>query len=236
MATPLPPFSARLHRLRSDVVEQGRRVQAMLESAFDALFGRDMEKASLVAAQDDVIDRVDVEIERATVALLTDATRQGAQLDPGELRLALTIAKVNNELERAADLAVDLAELTASAAKSPSPFPDTFRVMANSIIGILRDTNTSMLHGDASLAKVVLQSQHTVTAFKKAIIRDAEEKIAAGKMTVDFAFLLHEVANLSEVLADHCTNIAEQVIYLTTGATVRHMATSWVELPRPAAG
>ena len=54
-------------------------------------------------------------------------------------------------------------------------------------------------------------------------------------MNVDFAFRLHEVATQCELIADHCTNIAEQVIYLTTGAIVRHMTNSWVELPRPKA-
>lgn len=108
--------------------------------------------------------------------------------------------------------------------------------MANSVIGILRDAVGSLMTNDPQLAKVVLQSQHTVTAFKAAIVRDAEEKIAKGKMQVDAAFVLHEVANLCELLADHCTNIAEQVIYLTTGSIVRHTTTSWVEVPKPAAG
>jgi phosphate uptake regulator len=68
----------------------------------------------------------------------------------------------------------------------------------------------------------VLQSQHAVTAFKAAILRDAEEKIAKGAMGVDFAFRLHELASQCELMADHCTNMAEQVIYVTTGAIVRH--------------
>src|SRR5205814_10534781 len=114
--------------------------------------------------------------------------------------------------------------------------PDTFRVMANSVIGILRDVNTAVMRNDAPLANIVLQSQHAVTAFKSAILRDAEEKIAKGQMTVDLAFRLHEIASQCEVIADHCTNVAEQVIYLTTGAIVRHMQSSWVEVSRPKAG
>ena len=73
-----------------------------------------------------------------------------------------------------------------------------------------------------------------MTAFKGALLRDAEEKIAAKTMTVDFAFLLHEVATNCEIVADHCTNIAEQVLYSATGTIVRHTPAEWVEVPTAA--
>ncbi len=236
MPTSPEGFVKRTMHLQADLVEQGRRVQGMLETAFDAIFECNAERAGLVITQDDVIDAADVQIERACVEMLTDATRQGAELAPNQLRAVLTIAKVNNELERVADACVDLAEMARQIALSPVrlPIPDTFRVMANSVIGILRDVNTAVMRNDPHLANIVLQSQHAVTAFKDAILRDAEERIARGQMPVDHAFRLHEVATQCELIADHCTNVAEQVIYLTTGAIVRHTQTSWVQLPRPA--
>lgn len=225
-------FQHRTERLMADLIEQGRRVQAIVERGFDALFARDAAKATDTSRLDDLIDRADVEIEKAAVQLLTDAASAGQAMSAEQVRLLLTIAKVNNELERIADVAVDLCALVPAAAKQGKAYPDTFRVIANSVIGILRDTVNSLMHADWKLAKVVLQSQHTVTAFHDAILRDAEEQIAKGKMTVDFAFQLHEVANQCEVLADHCTNIAEQVIYLTTGAIVRHTESGWAGLTR----
>lgn len=215
-------------------------MQTLLEGSLDAVFAQDAGRARGAIAGDDAIDAADVEIERACVALLVDATREHAAIDQTQLRTVLTIVKANNELERIADVGVDLAELMLPLVKGGPErtfargFPETFRVMANSTVGILRDTVTSFRMSDPALAKVVLQSQHTVTAFKGAIVRDAEQQIASGKMTVDFAFLLHEIANLCELLADHCTNIAEQVIYLRTGAIVRHTETSWVEVPQKA--
>jgi phosphate transport system protein len=238
MPPPSDGFSKRTARLQADLVEQGRRVQSMLEAAFESLFEHNTQRAQSVIAQDDVIDTADVEIERACVALLTDATRQGSELDPQQLRAVLTIAKINNEMERIADVAVDLAELAQQMINNGNGarLPDTFRVMANSVIGILRDANTAFMRSDAALANIVLQSQHAVTAFKSAILRDAEEKIAKGQMTVDVAFRLHEIASQCELIADHCTNMAEQVIYVTTGAIVRHTQNSWVEVPQPKAG
>jgi phosphate transport system protein len=236
MPTSPEGFIKRTVQLQADLVEQGRRVQGMLEQAFDAIFTGNVERATMVIGQDDVIDAADVQIERACVDMLTDATRQGSELNPTQLRAVLTIAKVNNEMERVADVACDLADMGRqfAATTPPVPIPDTFRVMANSVVGILRDVNTSVMRNDPQLANIVLQSQHAVTAFKDAILRDAEEKIARGLMPVEHAFRLHEVATMCEVIADHCTNVAEQVIYLTTGAIVRHTQTSWVQLPRPA--
>jgi phosphate transport system protein len=232
MSTTPQGFASRLDRLRADLVEQGRRVQAMLEDAFEAVFDRSVEKARLVASRDDVIDAADVAIERAAVALLTDATREGAALDEVQLRTVLTIVKVNNELERIADAAAEVATLVKGTRAGAPAYPDTFRVMANSVVGILRDSNMTVSRGDPALAKVVLQSQHAVTAFKDALLRDAEDKLARGTMPPDFAFHLHELANQCELMADHCTNIAEQVIYLTTGGIVRHVESAWIEIPK----
>ncbi|MBX3389070.1 MAG: hypothetical protein KF691_06395 [Phycisphaeraceae bacterium] len=232
-------FPKRIAQLSTDLESQGRRVQALLELALDSFFTRDETKAGKVNSDDDAIDASDVAIEKACVALLNDATNEGASLGESDLRRVLTIVKINNELERVADVAVDLSDLVkpmvSGGAAQSRAFPATFRMMANSVIGILRDTTTAFARMDAPLAKVVLQSQHCVTAFKDAIIRDGEQQIAKGQMTIDFAFLLLEVASQCELVADHCTNIAEQIIYASTGAIVRHTPTQWIEIPRQGA-
>jgi phosphate transport system protein len=228
MPTSADGFISRIEQLRSDLVAQGRRVQHVTEAAFEAMFEGSHEKARAVVHQDDAIDSVDVLIEKQAVVLLYDATRGGAELEAHQLRAILTIVKVNNELERAADVAVEIAQRVESS--PPRRYPDTFRVMANSVIGILRDANTSVERGDPALANIVLQSQHAVSAFREAVMRDAESQLASGAIAPDVAFMLHEVASDCEIIADHCTNIAEQVIYLTTGAIVRHGQTSWVEV------
>jgi phosphate transport system protein len=227
-------FALRLQRLKADLVEQGRRVQALLEGAFEAVFARDPARAARVIAMDDVIDRVDVEIEKASVQLLTDATHENARLEPEQLRAVLTIVKINNELERIADAGVEIAQRCTTLREMPGTIPETFQVMTNSVVGILRDVNRAFDRSDAALAKVVLQSEDAVEAFKAAILTDAERKIASGQMPVDFAFVLHEIAGECLQMADHCTNLAEQVIYSVTGAIVRHMEGKWVEVPRSA--
>lgn len=230
MATTPEQFSERLDGLRRALVDQGRRVQAQCELAFGAVFNCDPAKASEACSRDDEIDRVDVELEKAAVGLLTEATNEAAHLAQGQLRWVLTIVKINNELERIADAAVDVAEMVEPLRKISPQFPPTFRVIANSVVGILRDVNTAIARADPALAKVVLQSQHAVTEFKGAILRDAETRIATGSMSVEMAFRLHEIASQCELMADHCTNIAEQIIYVTTGAIVRHTEARWIEV------
>lgn len=227
-------FAIRLERLRADLAEQGHRVRSLVEAAFEATLARDPVRANLVAGQDDVIDRVDVEVERASVALLTDATHENAQLDASQLREVLTIVKINNELERIADAAVSVADNAEALKNMVGEIPLTFSVLTNSIQGILRDATQSFNRSDARLAKVVLQSEDAVESFMEAVLKDAERRIAAGTMSVDFAFTLHKVANETCKMADHATNIAEQVLYSVTGAIVRHQEGGWVEVPRTA--
>jgi phosphate transport system protein len=234
MASTPQGFALRIQRLKADLVEQGRRVQSLLEGVFDAVFARDPARAARAIAMDQAIDAVDVQIERASVQLLTDATHENARLEPDQLRAVLTIVKINNELERIADCGVEIAERCASLRDMPGSIPETFQVMANSVVGILRDVNRAFDRSDAALAKVVLQSEDAVEAFKAAILTDAERKIASGQMPVDFAFALHEIAGQCLVMADHCTNVAEQVIYAVTGSIVRHTEGKWVEVPRSA--
>ncbi len=226
-------FAKRIERLRADLVEQGRRVQSLIEGAYDALFQGDAKLAAEVVAQDDVIDRVDVEIEKACVRLLGDVTRSSEGLDDEQLRTILTIVKVNNEFERAADRGVDIAEHVEQIRHDCGALPDTLRVMANSVVGIIRDTNAAYAKRDPDIAMIVLRSEDTVEAFRSEILKQLESQLASGSISVETVFALNAVTDACERMADYCTNIAEQVIYSTTGKIVRHTDTGWIEVAGP---
>lgn len=226
-------FATRIAEMKAELALQGRRVQSLLEAAFDAAFSRDPASATQAIGLDDEIDRVDVELERSAVGLLTDATAQGAAIAPEELRLVLTIVKVNNELERIADSGVRIAELVPELARLSVTMPETIRVMTNSIVGILRDSCTALDRADGHLAKVVLASEDAVEMFKRAILRDCQAQMAVGKLGVDAAFVIQELSTQCEVISGHCSNIAEQALYVATGKIVRHMHGRWEEVPVP---
>jgi phosphate transport system protein len=223
-------FAQKLQRLRSDLVAQGERAVDMTLQAVECYFELDQDKARQVIQADDVIDRADVEIERASIPLL-----MMGETDEHSIRSILTIVKINNELERIADCAVNIAEIVIHPFERNETVPSTFRVMANSVIGILRDANRSLAELDVDLARKVLRYDDTVDQFKRQILLDAQERVADGEFSVQFAFRLMTVTKSLERIADHCTNICEQVIYLQTGLIVRHLPEGWTAPVAPGA-
>ena len=221
-------FAARLEQLRSDITAQGERVLGCCSLATECYFEHDQAKARAVIASDDAIDKADVEIERASIPLL-----QMGNPDEYQVRSVLTIVKVNNELERIADCAVNIAEQVAGHARMDERIPPTFRVMANSVLGMLRDANRALVTGNPDLARQVLLFDDTVDRFKNEILLHAQEQVALGQFSVRFAFQLTSVTRSVERIADHCTNICEQVIYVETGKIVRHRPEGWSEPERP---
>ena len=215
-------FDERLARLQNDIVAQGDRVLALTLRAVESYFDGDREKALAAVADDEEIDRVDVEIERASIPLLG----MGAT-DEKSIRSVLTIVKVNNELERVADCAVDIAEAVNSDVSLPARIPPVFRVMANSVIGMLRDANRALAAGNVELAQQVLLFDDTVAMLKKELMKTAQEQVASGALPVDYAFRLLTITKSIERIADHCTNVCEQVIYLHRGLIVRHRPEGW---------
>lgn len=242
MPTSPQGFATRIAELKAELVAQGRRVQRLVEAAYDSAFAGDPAAALAATAMDEGVDRADVEIERRSVALLTDACSEGAALSPEQLRLVLTIVKVNNELERIADVGTFVAELVPAlqtctagrpaegAMAEAGGLPPTFRVLANSVIGIIRDCVSSLDRVDGELAKVVLLSESAVGEFKRALVADAQSQLQSGRMGLPITAALHEIAAHSVALADHCSNIAEQVLYVSTGRIMRHMQGRWQEV------
>lgn len=221
-------FEDKLARLAQDLVAQGERVLDLCTRAVESYFDQDVAGATAVVSLDDEIDRVDVEIERRSVPLLGLGIE-----DEHRIREVLTIVKVNNELERIADAGVVIAQHVIEQGPMPERAPNTFRVMANSVLGVLRDAVRSVAKKDAALARQVLLFDDTIERFKREILLDAQEQVALGHFSVHFAFRLMAIVKALERIADHCTNICEQVIYLQSGLIVRHRPEGWSEPEAP---
>jgi len=215
-------FDERLALLKREIVAQGRRVLDLCTRAVDCFFDGDIQQARAVVADDAEIDRVDVAIERVSVPLLAMG-----QTDENAIRSVLTIVKVNNELERIANAGVVIAEKVLESTKFSERIPDVFRVMANSVLGVLRDATRSLEREDADLAQQVLLFDDTVAQFKLQILLEAEQAVTDGKFSAGFAFRLLAVTKAVERIGDHATNICEQVIYLRRGMIVRHRPEGW---------
>jgi len=222
-------FDRQLAQIRERISDQGRLVTEIAEGAFQTIYDMDASRAAALIECDDEVDRNDVEIERDTVDLLFRASRDASALGEDQLRSVLTCVKVNNELERIADAAGSIAGRVVELGDRASSFPRTTQVMTNSVIGILRDTVRSFAETDAKRAKLVLSAEGAVLEFYDMVVRKTEQRIAEGRLAVDHAFELHSIIHQAVLMADHCTNVAEQVIYEATGAIVRHTDAGWVE-------
>lgn len=234
VADSIAQHPARLVKLRNRLQQQGDLVRAVVDAAVEAVFENSDERAAWVREQESVIDREDILIEREAVELLSAAGVSGeTPLGPYEIRLILTIVKVNNEYERIADLAERAVSRMNQLAPLADNTPRTFRVMANSVVGIMQTAAQAFAGMDADLARLVLSSDEATEAFRDEIVRALECDLAAGKVTPDFAFALNRVSAALARITDHCTNVAEQVIYVATGKIVRHADNHWSEPMEP---
>lgn len=223
-------FSDRLDALAGRIIEQGDLVLQMVEGGFDHLFAPGRDGLDGLRAAEEKVDAADVAIEKAAVSLLGDATEGADRLPDADLRRLLTIVKVNNELERIADAALSCGTLGQRLADAGSSPPTTFRVLTNSVVGIVRDAMRAMGSRDERLARVVLQSDEAVEAFKGALMRECEAKLRSGDLDAADAFLLLEIATATHAIAEHAANIAEQLLYLYTGTILRHVEGKWREV------
>lgn len=233
---PISPeqFCERLKIIRDRLVEQGSLVALLTEQVFETLYAKDTDTARELIKRDDEVDQADIEIERDAVDLMTRAAHDTCPVDPGQIRSLLTAVKVNNELERIADASSAIATRVIALGERESSFPKTTRVMTNSIAAVLRQTIKAFDEIDAVRAKSVLMSEGNTLEFHELITRDAEMRVADGRLGVDNAFDLHAIINQAVIIGDHCSNIAEQVIYEATGTIVRHTSDSgWVEQDLP---
>ncbi|HVZ94978.1 MAG TPA: PhoU domain-containing protein [Phycisphaerales bacterium] len=226
-------ISGRLKALLGELEAQGRLVQKLMERAVESAFEKDRSKAEWVIQQDAAVDQADLRIEREAVQLLVDAMNKGEKLDEFQVRLVMIAVKVNNELERNGDLSAGIAERVEAFIGMKEQPPAKFRVMANSVIGMMANTNAALSALDADAARLVLASDDATAMFKDAVLREIEDGLARGRHTVEYAFALQSVASALGRMADHCTNIAEQVIYVSTGKIVRHLGEKWTAPETP---
>jgi len=229
-------FSARLDGLCRDLIAQADTVESIVEEVVESVFTRDAALARSVGPRDEKVDREDVRIEREAVSLLSGALTDGGEpsgFTEREVRLVLTVVKVNNEYERIADLAVDVADQIEAFLSLPEPMPARFRVMANSVIGMVVGVSRAFAEMDPKTARSVLMSYDATAAFQDELLRDVAQRVASGSDSVEYAFAAQMVIASLARMADHCTNIAEQVIYVATGKIVRHLPEGWSEPMEP---
>ena len=209
-----------LDDLKTRVARMSALVQQIVERAIDAVLDADADLARRTILEDERIDDEEVLVEKAAIDLL--ALHQPAA---GDLRLITSVIKANSDLERIADCAVNVAQRVLMLPKGGEfEPPDDMRLMCTSVVANLRDAVKAFNLGDVDLAKQVVRNDDVVDALYHQIVQDMLARMEQSGGGYDASTQLANVmiAKNLERIADHCTNIAEDVIYVQSGRIVRH--------------
>lgn len=214
-----------LDELRRRSLRMASQVEDIVQEACEAVFQRDETLARRVVVRDTEVDREEVAVESEVVRLM--ALYQPVGID---LRLLCTILKVNNDLERIADCAVNIAqrarhlELQPLAEQSPD-----LRQMCPVVRRILRNAIGAYNTEDAEAARRVLAEDEQIDALYGQIVRHVVAQAPQAPDSMAGHLDLLSVGKNLERIADHATNIAEDVVFLSTGQIVRHQTGSPLE-------
>jgi phosphate transport system protein len=207
-----------LENVQRRVLSLASAVEQIVEKSIRALFERDAPLARTLMESDTPIDMEENVIEEECLKIL--ALHQPVAVD---LRRVAAIVKINNDLERMADLAVNIAERALALAQGPEvPVPATFRQMTDLTNTMVRDSLDAFLTLDVALAKRVCRLDDEVDRYNREIIDHVSEFMKQSSANVDPGLHLISAARQLERIADHATNIAEDVVYLVDGNIIRH--------------
>ncbi|HEY8468059.1 MAG TPA: phosphate signaling complex protein PhoU [Longimicrobiales bacterium] len=217
-----PPrhFQDELDELKSRVVALAGRAEEAVGLAVGALLGRDRSKAEKVIRMDREIDELELEIDDFAIQLL--ALQQPMARD---LRLITTALSITTDLERIGDHAVNIAQaveyMLGSAPLPPLPEIEEMVRIANRMLG---DALDAFVRGDAALARDVLRRDDRVDELHQNVFRILLTHMMEDPRRISTGMDLYIVSGNLERIADLATNIAEEVVFLVEGRTIKHHA------------
>jgi phosphate transport system protein len=217
-------FSEQLEGLRRNLILMGGEVERQIQHAIEALTEVDEKKAADVIAADVEIDRLEMVIEEQAVHLL--ALQQPVAVD---LRFLVAALKINNDLERIGDHAVNIAEGAERLAgqKPFKPFID-INYMAEVAMTMLKQSLDAFVNRDASLAKQVIKKDDILDDKNISIIRELLTYMAEYPNLITYCLELISVSKNLERVGDLASNICEDTIYMAEARWVKHHATELI--------
>ncbi|HVB79521.1 MAG TPA: phosphate signaling complex protein PhoU [Candidatus Binataceae bacterium] len=212
-------YEEELRAVRADLLKMGGLVEHQITEAMEALVSREEAKARETIARDTEVNRMDVEIDERCVQLL--ALHQPAASD---LRFITTGLKITTDLERIGDNAVNICERALELNEEPQlkPYLDLPR-MAAAAQSMLKDSLDAFVRNDAALAEEVIERDDEVDQLNYQMYRELLSYMAEDPKTIGRATRLLFISKYLERIADHATNIAEMVVFMVKGRTIRHM-------------
>lgn len=207
-----------IEKLKKRILFLGSLVEERVQVAIESVTTRNRELAKEVIMKDYEIDELEVEVEEDCLKVL--ALHQPVAVD---LRFLIAVIKINNDLERIGDEAVNISQRVESITKSEAmTFPFDFSVMGAKAVTMLRTSLDALVNLDLDLAFKVLTMDDEVDELNRKAYDKAKEIIRASPELVRPLINYYLISRHLERIGDHATNLAEEVIYLVEGEIVRH--------------
>lgn len=211
-------FDLELKELKEKLLYEGGLVEKAISNAIKALLERNSELAEKVIEDDPIVNALEVEIDEFCLKLL--ALRQPAARD---LRFITTAIKINYDLERIGDMAVNICERVQELNQEPQlkPYID-LPMMADTVQMMLKESLDAFVKEDVATARKVTKDDQKVDQLLDQIFRELLTYMMQDMRTISRATRVLFIAKYLERMADHAVNIAELVIFLVEGKIIRH--------------
>lgn len=213
-------FQADLDQLKTRLLEMGGLAEERVRAAVDSLVNRDADAVARVLDGDRPINRLHIEIDNRCFTLL--ALHQPMAVD---LRAIVSAVKINTDLERVGDLAVNIAEAVVRYMRHP-PVKELIDIPRMAVIAqtMLRNALDAYVRRDTALAQSVLDCDDELDALKTQVFRELLTYMLQDPTTIEPALDLILISRHLERIGDHATNVAEDVIFMVLAKDVRHHA------------
>ncbi len=211
-------LSAEINKLKKRILTMGAVVDERVLLSVKAVHERDAKLAGKIIDGDPEVDRLEVDLEEECLKIL--ALHQPVAID---LRFIVAVIKINSDLERIADLAVNIAERAAFlATQAGIEVSSDLSLMSEKVKTMMKKCLDAFVNMDTSLAREVIPMDDVVDDLNRSIFKNIERAMVEKPERIGCLIALLSVSRYLERIADHATNIAEDVIYMIEGEIVRH--------------
>jgi len=213
-------FEQELDSLKTNLIKMGSIAEESVRLSIKALLNKDNSLALRVIDNEERINSLEIEIDNAIVDIL--ALQQPVAID---LRLILAAQKINNDLERIGDHAVNIAESVESILKAKEELElISLPKMAELAEKMLRNSLDSFIHNDPKLSMAVLKDDDTIDDLNRDVFRRVVDRMKDNQRTIETGMGSIRISRNLERIADLSTNIAEEVIFIAQARIVKHGA------------
>ena len=212
-------LNEKITQLKKSIIEESVLAEEMVKDSIAALIKKQPSLLEKVLSRDESrLNQMEIEIEQKCINLIARY-----QPEAGNLRTIVMVLKMNNDLERIGDLAVNIAESANYLIQRPQvkPLIDIPR-MAQESISMLKDAVNAFINEDAGLAKQVCERDSIVDNLRDQILRELITFMTSEPKTIERALHLIRISRNLERIADLSTNIGEDVIFMVEGKIIKH--------------